>query len=469
MSTLPYEVWVHIISYLPDGPLEKLMGVSAVFLHAALDRRYRAVDIARLSRTGVAKLERLRDPFIAKRVRTLAIVTGSLDLLKTWQSFEHSRRSSWRKRLLSLKTSAKKLILPKDSEHNVALRKLARTRPTKKTTAEMIQLLMSIIPKMTNIQYLSVSWFGFREDPTAREPAYLQVAWPAVGENLRQLRIHMDPCRLPTIASHLPNLRKLEDIHVTVLHSEMIPVKEPQVIWKMLASLYNKFADSLQVLSFAIFSNLDMSDFFTELGYFPHLRELRIEMVLDEKHLSDPSGLRRLLKDHSATLERLDLGTDPHFYCAAGWPQRIMPQTHFPKLKALLLVLDDDIEEYATPRTEIPLQVQQLFPGLDSMVLTGRYLEPEEVLSWVEAFTNITSNSSLRKLELQIKLLSKEVLDVLANAFPTLESLCLHCQWAGTPESPEVHQPVSDHQFVRPFMFAHLSCPRPDRITSWRR
>ncbi|KAL1712400.1 hypothetical protein EV715DRAFT_176345, partial [Schizophyllum commune] len=77
-SEIPADVWLHVLHHLDDEYMRdranKLHEISSLFLQVSLDRRYRALDITDMKQQSLTTLaERLKDPAIAQRVRSLSL------------------------------------------------------------------------------------------------------------------------------------------------------------------------------------------------------------------------------------------------------------------------------------------------------------------------------------------------------------------------------------------------------------
>ncbi|KAF7422757.1 hypothetical protein PC9H_010915 [Pleurotus ostreatus] len=76
--TLPPELWRHILSYIDSSLLLPICGVNHVFRDVALDHRHRHLWLGYLSDTKILLIQSLKDPWLAKRVKSLYLATGAV-------------------------------------------------------------------------------------------------------------------------------------------------------------------------------------------------------------------------------------------------------------------------------------------------------------------------------------------------------------------------------------------------------
>ncbi|KAL4259750.1 hypothetical protein AB1N83_009354 [Pleurotus pulmonarius] len=75
---LPPEIWRHILSYIDSSVLLPICGVNHLFHDVALDHRYRRVWLGYISDARILKIKSLKDPWLAKRVKSLYLATGAV-------------------------------------------------------------------------------------------------------------------------------------------------------------------------------------------------------------------------------------------------------------------------------------------------------------------------------------------------------------------------------------------------------
>ncbi|KDQ25991.1 hypothetical protein PLEOSDRAFT_1106874 [Pleurotus ostreatus PC15] len=75
---LPPELWRHILSYIDSSLLLPICGVNHVFRDVALDHRHRHLWLGYLSDTKILLIQSLKDPWLAKRVKSLYLATGAV-------------------------------------------------------------------------------------------------------------------------------------------------------------------------------------------------------------------------------------------------------------------------------------------------------------------------------------------------------------------------------------------------------
>ncbi|KAF4583430.1 hypothetical protein EYR38_002181 [Pleurotus pulmonarius] len=162
-TELPPEIWRHILSFLSE-PYELLpiCGVNRLFYDVAVDYRYRNLRMGFPSNSAVFKLRRARDPWLAKRVKSLYISTDAIELLfKEWPSFLLPSRTPWWSAILSL--------LP-----NAVLKTVAFPEPkpppqkkdecTNIDAEELSNLILDAADGMTNIEKLEFHTISVSND-----------------------------------------------------------------------------------------------------------------------------------------------------------------------------------------------------------------------------------------------------------------------------------------------------------------
>ncbi len=60
MTQLPYDVWLHISQFLPEGIAEDLLGLNASMFQIGMTARYRTVTLSHFGRDTMKALDRLR-------------------------------------------------------------------------------------------------------------------------------------------------------------------------------------------------------------------------------------------------------------------------------------------------------------------------------------------------------------------------------------------------------------------------
>jgi hypothetical protein len=57
---LPLELWLHVISFLPNGYIRKMIGINRILFEMALDEIYREVRFISDSRNMISTFKKLR-------------------------------------------------------------------------------------------------------------------------------------------------------------------------------------------------------------------------------------------------------------------------------------------------------------------------------------------------------------------------------------------------------------------------
>ncbi|KAF4593603.1 hypothetical protein EYR40_008390 [Pleurotus pulmonarius] len=89
--TVPSEIWKCILSHLKEPQILKICQVNRVFYDIAADYRYRHLRLRSMTNAEVFMLHRVRDPWLAKRVKSLCISIDAMSQLVTRYSVPRRR------------------------------------------------------------------------------------------------------------------------------------------------------------------------------------------------------------------------------------------------------------------------------------------------------------------------------------------------------------------------------------------
>ncbi|KAJ7593306.1 hypothetical protein C8J56DRAFT_930776 [Mycena floridula] len=397
MVDIPPEIWVHIAQFIPHDALVKMVSVNSAFHDVALNAKY--YNIEDLSTTRI--LTRLRDPYIARRVRALELKPQLQD-----------KQSSVSKAVSIVSYFFDRMVQNSD------------------TLTLWEKSLPRVLPGLVNLTQLTLdAWTS--PPPNYDWPFLSPAAWASFSQ-LRMFTIRGHVQTIATIIASKPNLASLETLvlEMTVQNpvlNEGAHRDEQAALLSVLSPFLNSLSAHLEQLKIACWGGLDLSALFSQLTAFSRLCNFSLRTSFNVA-LKDPSGFTRFLVSHSSGLESLDLRLNPTGHNPPQ-PERDIPLADF-----LLATV-------AKECNSSKLQHLQIYPtvlasGFDAVILIinqsaglrrlavrDRYLVSDEISDLAIALSSNVVN--LVSLRLNIRTLNVELFDILAQNLPELQSLSL--------------------------------------------
>jgi hypothetical protein len=273
---------------------------------------------------------------------------------------------------------------------------------------------------------------------------FLDMTRLALAPSLRRLALHGTASQLKkfTTFTDLGNMEDLE-LHLdyqghakpNATQDEILASKQSEAedVQEAIVPFVNDRKDTLQSFTLVSYSSVNLSHFFRALGLFPRLRFLSIKARVDEAHLSDTNALVEFLHKHRSSLLHLDIRPCIPDIGDSKW----ISNEHTLKLKdeswarvqgalardrGSLLAL----EGLHLPVGSLTLSTQVIsrtLPTLTHLSLADRTLNMEELKQILEVFADRPLR--LKSLLLEVTELKVDVLQLLANRIPGLQSLVL--------------------------------------------
>ncbi|KAF7289490.1 Polygalacturonase 3 [Mycena chlorophos] len=402
----PPEIWSLVAAHLPPSVCANLYSVNRQWFDIAMNIRYREISFAFLNQKMLHELTRLRDPAVARRVRTLHIHPYFVK-----EIFEQQRPTR-QQSAQSLRGKFKLGGLFRDNH-----KRCARTGLTLFPMGpdELLRTLKEVLSGLPNVVQYDIAWNGLHTISTL--PAPFLVA--AFSPSILQLTLEISLEKAPELLAHTERLQGLEelDLFIRLDHLRSGAVYE-QILVEHLAPAINRLHKTLQKFSLRLCEPMDVAPLFDSLRLFPFLESLSISIPLARPHLGHPSGLGNFLERHRNTLWSLTLrgselspdglgAEDP----LSEWINDALSYLSGP-LKLGELELDLAVEAAA-------LCLGRFARSVTSLTLTGRRLPYDDVDDLLNAVRrNVRGNQRLQRLRLGAVTLSPELIDLLAERLP---------------------------------------------------
>ncbi|KAK7031500.1 polygalacturonase 3 [Favolaschia claudopus] len=424
---LPSEIWMQIADYLPPQMVGDLYTVNSQWFDIAMNARYNQVSFAFLNRAMLRDLDRLRDPAVARRVRTLHVHPYFVkEIMERTQ--EPSPITTCRRPLPAHHHPLRgkfKLArgLFRDRDH----RRIARGTRTSAlhefgSPADLVQTLVDVISRLPNVTHYHIAWSGLHSISDFPVPFLAAAFSPSV----LQLTLEISLEKTVDLLSHTAALENLEelDLFLRLDHTQSAETYE-QILVDHLAPAINRLHSSLQKLSLRLCEPLDISPLFDSLRVLPVLDCLSLSIPMARPHLGHPSGLGNFLNRHRHSLRHLALraselsgdGLMPAEDPLSEWINDALSFVTGPvKLRTLEVSL-----------TLFPVEATAMVLGrfartLHSLTLTGRHLPWDRVDELLGAVRR-SGATRLSTLRLGAITLSPELIDLLAEKLPSLRRL----------------------------------------------
>ncbi|KAJ7886043.1 hypothetical protein B0H13DRAFT_2343059 [Mycena leptocephala] len=364
-------------------------------------------------------LTRLRDPAVARRVRTLHVHPYFVkEVLERSQECSASCNAS---QTHSLRGKFKLAGLFRDQKR---LARGARTSalPEFACPADLVRTMIEVISGLPNVTHYHIAWSGLHSVCDLPVPFLAAAFRPSV----LQLTLEISLEKTVDLLCHTSALENLEELDLFLrLDHVSSPEKYEQILVESLAPAINRLHTSLQKLSLRLCEPLDISPLFDSLRYMPLLDCLSLSIPMARPHLGHPSGLGKFLNRHRQSLRHLALratelsgdGLMPAEDPLSEWINDALSFVTGPmKLRSLEAIL-----------TLFPIEAATMCLGrfarsLHSLTLTGRHLPYDRVDELLGAVRRAGANR-LHTLRLGAVTLSPELMDLLAEKLSTLRRL----------------------------------------------
>ncbi|KAF7424512.1 hypothetical protein PC9H_009819 [Pleurotus ostreatus] len=405
---VPRDVWLHIAQFVLDDDIrDKLLSFNSTFHDLSMRLRYETVTITEFNDETTWRLNRLRDPAVGWRVRTLTL------------------RPNYRIRPPRQAPAEE----PNTLRHIVnrvtgfAQRHFPNPAPEATGIQQTTALLVQILPYLTNVVDFQVDAWNL--PPTAIDlGGFASAACSAFGKGLKSISLAGYPSILKEVVSSMPDLPSLDGLSLDFTNDIYSPdsSRDHELLVDSILPFVKQVAPQLRSLSVTSWTNLDFSELFARIGPFPRLESFATRAIFDQALATSTDGLTRLLVDSSATLKHVQLKLRP---AKEGEPQLANwlcgAVDHHPTMLTNLKTL----QLYPTTLSHGFDAAKQLIhrssSTMTNLTIRDRYLsfgELEDILGG-EA-------TRIKKIQICVHTLSVRLLDLLANRCPELRHLILY-------------------------------------------
>ncbi|KAJ7272615.1 hypothetical protein B0H12DRAFT_1177263 [Mycena haematopus] len=422
-APLPSEIWMQIAEYLPPQMVADLYSVNRHWFDIAMNARYHQVSFAFLNRAMLRDLDRLRDPAVARRVRTLhihpyfvkEIMERSQEITQipgcTLPSHPHSLRGKF-KLARGLFRDQKRLAR---GARTSALFEFA-------SPGELVQALVEVISGLRHVTHYHIAWSGLHSISALPVPFLAAAFRPSV----LQLTLEISLEKTIDLLGHTAALENLEELDLFLRLDHVLPDKAyEQILVDHLAPAINRLHTSLQKLSLRLCQPLDISPLFDSLRFLPILDCLSLSIPMARPHLGHPSGLGKFLERHRQSLRQLvlratELSGDGLMPAEDPLSEWINDALSFVTGPMKLRTLEASLTLF--PIEAVAMVLGRFARTLHSLTLTGRHLPYDRVDELLGAVRRAGAGR-LQTLRLGAITLSPELVDLLAEKLPTLRNL----------------------------------------------
>ncbi|KAF8181317.1 hypothetical protein BJ912DRAFT_980039 [Pholiota molesta] len=396
MGDFPTEIWLHIANLLSKLDLYKL------------EMRFSTASIS------YKELERLSDPYIAKRIESMCI-SLYLD--------EHSRKKYLRL-ITALYTRIRDAGIIHDAIDFLRKRPKAPRFIPKAAFNDVINTLISTCP------FCVLPLLSHSESYPLLRNLLSSFAGSITGSTLRQLWLEGTLDEYTTLVGSNPIFQRLERLDLVFKETQSDSDhadSDTRLLVTVVAPFVNGLSSHLQDLSLKSYSPLDLSEFFSSLTIFPRLTKLDVRMAF-HKTLQYPTSMIHFIANHSDTLQQLALPLIPF--------QRFTPDLEFHEaLKDWLVNFIADtqcltqvqtLEIYPT-RTEAGLDVllmciRRTSKNLREIHIRGRFFSPHETNLILDGLSHC---NNLHSLAFNTRRLETQLFDALASKIPQVERIVM--------------------------------------------
>ncbi|KAJ7230574.1 hypothetical protein GGX14DRAFT_486298 [Mycena pura] len=409
----PPEVWLQVADYLPAQVVADFYTVNSSWFDIAMNVRYRQISFAFLNRALVRDLTRLRDPAVARRVRTLHIHPYFVKevLEKPAQPCPHSHSLRGKFKLAGLFRDQKRLA------------RCARTSALLECASpeELVRTMVEVISGLPFVTHYHIAWSALHSIHDL--PVRFLVA--AFRPSVLQLALEISLEKTVDLLAHTKTLENLEELDLFIRLDHVLSAEAyEQILVDHLAPAINRLHNSLQKLSLRLCEPLDIAPLFDSLRYMPCLDSLSLSIPMARPHLGHPSGLGRFLERHRSlghlALRATELSGDGLVPADDPLSEWINDALSFVTGPAKLRTLEASLALF--PIEAAALCIGRFARTLHTLVLTGRYLPYERVDELLSAMRRAGAGR-LQTLRLGAVTLSPELVDLLAEKLPGLRRL----------------------------------------------
>ncbi|KAJ7074775.1 hypothetical protein C8F01DRAFT_1101754 [Mycena amicta] len=426
LNSLPDDIWRCIAALLPRDELLPLASINRAFLAIALDERYRVVRWEKLDESTTRRLERLRIPRIAGRVRHLHVRAQFIQRLApdaengTGPSTGPiSRMAQW--------------------FHYLFPTTYSRSLPAR---SDMLAAMTEAVQLMTNAVECSFELTASSLTPETIH--FLTAARAALGTRFRKLKLS---ARLKDFAPLLAAVDFIDNLDELDLTFDYDLDDDPSttgpsasLIQTTIAPFIARFSHSLRALSISAISKIDISPLLDGLPVFARLEKLAVRLTCG---FLDATALMSVLHAHTDTLTALEISTSCQATAFAMW--RALAEKPCRRLldglQSLILGYESHVFECVRDSNPSSSSAAPTAMPFRPFAESDNLWEPqlETVLKTLSALPIQSSSNMHTKLRIGVFDLTPRVFALLARYLPHLHTLNIvvyapsyRTDWLGT-------------------------------------
>ncbi|KAF7290717.1 F-box domain-containing protein [Mycena indigotica] len=402
--TLPDDVWRCIAALLSPQDLLPLASLNRAFLSVALDERYRVVRLENRDDWTLERLQWLRTPRIAGRVRQLDVGASFLESLA--QDPDNT--------LGGAKTSRWQWLLPAFL--------CSRVLPTPKASHTLAGMTQAV-DLMTNVEQCSFELSALSLTPETTR--FLSAAHTSFGSRFRKISLSARLRDFPAMLAGIELVTDLEQLEITFEY-DFTDDPSPSgasanTIRTTILPFIARFSHSLRALSISAISKVDISPIFEDLPPFAHLEKLAVQLTCG---YLDAAALMTILDAHTASLSRVEVCASCQTTALSIWRALAQRQPLVDKLDSLILGYESHVFEIARGDADLESDSSSTLDALFRRPFTesDNLWEPqlETVLKTLSALPRTTARTKLR---IGVFTLTPRVFSLLVRYLPDLHTL----------------------------------------------
>ncbi|RDB18296.1 hypothetical protein Hypma_000554 [Hypsizygus marmoreus] len=415
---VPSDIWIYISQFIPTKALRNLYSVNRVFLHLALNERYKEISFLQVNQKTLKVLEHLRDPNISSRVRRVRVNPLWFNLPPAPTKSKCSLRS------IILRYSP--FDLGRSADTSIRDNRFHRQRINILTT--------EIVLSFTNVTSFAIVTRYFPH-PEAFHP-FLSNAWHTFGSNLQRLTINGPLRGFDAFLPSPGDLKSLEDLTLR-FSTDLLSDESADVEWlfEIVSPFLRELSSRLRKLNIMSSALGDHSSLFHALHDTSNLVSLSLDIGFYPQLLLDPSGLTHLLRRNVGILKHVKF--QPH-QTFRSLPIPGHAHDHFSRWMNANLsdeLLLSDLETFVVaPLADLTIPLSMGFDAtspyitrskdtLTNLILGEHCLSFDELALLASTFAHRPAHSGLKTLYVKALSLNPQLFDLLANQLIGLNDL----------------------------------------------
>ncbi|PPQ93753.1 hypothetical protein CVT25_008133 [Psilocybe cyanescens] len=404
--TLTPEIWRHIATYLPLDTLKDLYSVNQTFFHLAMDVRYRDVRFDQINGAVLDRIETLRHPSFASRVRCIYLTPHILhDQAEDGQSSHEGEPQGSKSRIKRLTRRVFGARLPKHHSNEAQLPADSNADDESMNGTQICKNLGEIIPLLVNVHTFYLSWVSSKDYPTL----YLDTAWKSFSHTLTKLDLTITTTKALVIFPLPVSFPHLEVLKIHILgRTSIMPCQTT------LSSFVNTLHATLKKLAVRSTPVRNLSDFYLGLGHFNTLSCIDVDISTDASFKSSVvPGYTAFIDQQRQVTEELVLYVPPDQ--STTWRLEELRLSKLEKLTIHSRLVDNNWDQCTR-------FMKRHMKKLTDFSTDGR-IYPTRLTSFLDVFHHRNPYSLLTTLSFSAAFLDVKLMDLLANGLFRLQSL----------------------------------------------